>query len=1082
MATSPTPRRHQDFVAAGFFALRTPLLSFDDLLAWSEGLEAPALLDRPERLPEALAADHSRLRARLHAAMIRPEVREALFIASPHLEESFGIWEREPESRRGQGIELALVRYFARMAGRATPFGLCAGCSFGSIGSQTRFILMERCQNQRHTRLDMDYVQTLCEALARDSALRPLLVYRPNTSLYRTAGRLRYVESRIEEQKRTYHLVAVEETEFLLQTLARAAAGASSDALTSALVDDEISCQDAAHFIHELIDSQILVSDLLPAMTGPEPIGLLIDELQKHPRLTEEAGALREVRMELAAMDEGGPGILPERYRAAAQMLERLPAKVEISRLFQVDMVKPAAEATLGEAVLDEIMRGVDLFRRLAAPADVLQEELVSFRQAFVARYEGREVPLVEALDAENGVGFPPSNGAQIDGSPLLRGLDFPSAERDSVRWGKIEKLLLRKLGTALQNGALEIALQPGDVEKMSAAEAPRLPEAFSILATVAAASEASLATGDFQVFLQGATGPSGARFLGRFCHADNKLRAAVEGHLRAEEALRPGAIFAELVHLPEGRLGNVLARPILRAHEIPYLSRGSVATACQISVADLLIAVDENRIVLRSARLGCEVIPRLTSALDFHGRTVGIPQFLCLLQGQGVAENLGWRWGALHHSPFLPRVTMGRLVLSRARWRVEKDELKHLAAARGAARFRAVDLWRRKRRLPRLVALAQEDNALPIDFHNVLSIETFVSLSKSQEEVVLVEMFPGPNELCVSGPEGRFVHELIVPFVRKPETGADVPPLAPVSRASEQTTKMAARTFAPGSEWVYAKIYCGPANADRILRETIGPLVKHLLHAGAADRWFFIRYGDPDWHLRLRLHGTNDRTNSEVVPAVQAAIAPLLEDGRIWRLQFDAYQREVERYGGTVGVWWAEKIFEADSEAVLEIMESLEAGDAGLDERWRLALRGIDLLLKDFGFDPPAKLALLRKLRKSFAREFKAEANFKGQIGDRFRKERKDLEALLDSAYDASSPLSAGFDILQRRSARIATLSAALKKRERQLTMPLLEVVPSFLHLHVNRILRSAHRAHELVLYDFLARLYDGEIARERA
>ena len=34
---------------------------------------------------------------------------------------------------------------------------------------------------------------------------------------------------------------------------------------------------------------------------------------------------------------------------------------------------------------------------------------------------------------------------------------------------------------------------------------------------------------------------------------------------------------------------------------------------------------------------------------------------------------------------------------------------------------------------------------------------------------------------------------------------------------------------------------------------------------------------------------------------------------------------------------------------------------------------------------------------------------------------------------------------------------------------------------MHVNRMLRSAPRAHELVIYDLLARLYESQIARAR-
>ena len=38
-----------------------------------------------------------------------------------------------------------------------------------------------------------------------------------------------------------------------------------------------------------------------------------------------------------------------------------------------------------------------------------------------------------------------------------------------------------------------------------------------------------------------------------------------------------------------------------------------------------------------------------------------------------------------------------------------------------------------------------------------------------------------------------------------------------------------------------------------------------------------------------------------------------------------------------------------------------------------------------------------------------------------------------------------------------------------------------SFVHMFVNRIIRSAARAHELVLYDFLHQLHESREARKR-
>ena len=61
------------FAPSGFFALRTPLLPFDEFLAWSEVLKAPAALLDLARCERALTEDRQRLRARLVEIAARPE-------------------------------------------------------------------------------------------------------------------------------------------------------------------------------------------------------------------------------------------------------------------------------------------------------------------------------------------------------------------------------------------------------------------------------------------------------------------------------------------------------------------------------------------------------------------------------------------------------------------------------------------------------------------------------------------------------------------------------------------------------------------------------------------------------------------------------------------------------------------------------------------------------------------------------------------------------------------------------------------------------------------------------------------------
>ena len=1069
------------FVPSGFFVLRTPVRPFEEFEGWGAGLEAASAIEDPERLAQALASDRALLRDRLRSIVNDPLVREALFVASPDLHESLAAWTRDPDGERGGRIERSLVSYFSRMSGRPMPFGLFAGCSLGTIGSSTDLILEARSAYRRSTRLDMAYLSTLMEALVRDPELRASLTYRPNSSLYRAARSVRYVEARQGGKGRSHRLVSVEETDHLRATVERARDGASAQSLVDLLLEQtpDVTMEEAREYVEELIDSQILVPDLDVPVTGPEPIRGLIDAMgESRPRVIEQ---LRDAQQALASLDASGLGADPSRYEAIARGLANLPGEIDRKRLFQVDLFKPSPGAILGGEPISEIVEGVRIFHQLSKTT--VDISFARFKERFIARYEGREVPLMEVLDEEAGIGFLASAAPAAEGSPLLDGLPIVSGDSDPGRWNGRDAFLLRKLEPVVSTGARELVLTREDLNALRTDGALPLPDAFSMTATICAESSAAIQGGRFRILLRYAGGPTGARLMGRFCHADEEMRRHVERHLRAEEALDPDAVYAEIVHLPEGRIGNVLCRPVLRDYEIPYIGKAGAPADRQIPVTDLMVGIQEGRVVLRSKRLGKRVVPRLTSAHGYHTRGLGVYRFLCSLQNQGVTAGMMWSWGPLENASFLPRVVTGRLILALARWRLDRDAIRAISSVRGPERYVAMQRLRSERALPRYVELVESDMELPVDLENPLSLDAFADMVKGRHDVVLMEMFPPPEELCAHGPEGRFVHEMIIPFVGVPEPAsaerarAEVPDTARVSTRGPDRWP---RRFPPGSEWLYAKLYTGTASADRVLSETVRPLVAEAMRSGAADRWFFLRYGDPDWHVRLRLHGNPRTLGSEVLPAMYESLRPLIRDGLVWRVQLDTYEREVERYGGPQAIELAERIFHVDSEAALEVLAQLE-GDDGADARWRLAARGIDMLLSDLGLDMEARRTLVSRLRKRYGAEFRSGKNLNIQMGARFRKERRDLERLLDPEMAADHPLRPAIDPLRERSARLAPLVSELRTLQAagRLAAPFDDVAASYVHMHVNRLLRSAHRPHELVLYDFLERLYESRAAR---
>jgi thiopeptide-type bacteriocin biosynthesis protein len=210
------------------------------------------------------------------------------------------------------------------------------------------------------------------------------------------------------------------------------------------------------------------------------------------------------------------------------------------------------------------------------------------------------------------------------------------------------------------------------------------------------------------------------------------------------------------------------------------------------------------------------------------------------------------------------------------------------------------------------------------------------------------------------------------------------------------------------------------------------------------------------------------------VLPALARAIEAEIQTGRAWKFQLDTYEREVARYGGPRAVELAEELFHVDSAAAVSILRAAP-GDSGMDARWRLALAGVDRLFDDFALDLEAKRRLARRQRDAYALEFGAGTHLKKGIGTRFRESKDDLAALLRRDASGDPVVAEGLRVLDARSRSSEPVISRLRELDSagDLSVPIDELAATFAHIWVNRVLRSAHRAQEYVIYDLLDRLY---------
>lgn len=281
-------------------------------------------------------------------------------------------------------------------------------------------------------------------------------------------------------------------------------------------------------------------------------------------------------------------------------------------------------------------------------------------------------------------------------------------------------------------------------------------------------------------------------------------------------------------------------------------------------------------------------------------------------------------------------------------------------------------------------------------------------------------------------------------------------------------------RFFIPGSEWLYFKIYTGYKSADNILVDYLLPFMMELKESHMIDNCFFIRYADPKFHIRFRIHVNNVFNYGTIYRNFEQMFTPCIDNGLVWNIQCDTYKRELERYG-EMYMNEIERIFCIDSESIIRIIQQMRESATPDEDRWKLSLLLLDEMLSVFGFDLKEKQLFFKQMSDAFKKEFGLISSvYTKQLNDKFRTNRKIINDIMVSR-DINIEKYKG--ILSSRKNDIAVVATAIDYNFDSKS----DLMKSLVHMTMNRVFRSKNRLCELVIYEFLNRYYESTIARLR-
>lgn len=521
----------------------------------------------------------------------------------------------------------------------------------------------------------------------------------------------------------------------------------------------------------------------------------------------------------------------------------------------------PFCAPMLSSSVVAQIVEALEINARDYLDSNSYCSQLsIRFRE----RFGERRVPLLQALDPLDGV-FPEEVGALAK--------------------------FLREFG--LESEAISIMPSGDRVEAMTP---PKLISIGFSLAYPRSENQGIADEAEPLIFIQGIDSSSGIGLFALPSIDDPVLRERIRGTME-RFAHQESTIYAEVVHAPTKKSKSICRRLSVLQYEIQLFARGSAGGSDVIGCDELELTVEGSNVYLWCERLNSKIVPCSSTPITCENASLPLFNFfwnfqhanrgtLKLEQSRASMEGavVEFTAGQLRWRKF-ERLQHKRVVLRPKRWWVRLDSPIDFGASleEWAASFFE------KLELPECVGIVEAGTTFEVRRSDMAGMRTLRGSLRRDDWLVLQESIVIEYSSPVKFPSGMYANEIILPLVlnESQHSDAEKPTIA-----SPTKVEIANEFDASNVDSVYFSVYVGRHVADEII------LYWHsqFSQLDCIRGWFFSRYTDPFFHIKLRVffHAPQRRGG------IESLLLGPYQDA-CWRLADHAGSErfEVSKFGG---------------------------------------------------------------------------------------------------------------------------------------------------------------------------------------
>ncbi|MEK4282788.1 lantibiotic dehydratase family protein [Cytobacillus sp. FSL R5-0377] len=707
------------FSVGNFFMLRSPLFPLQSFIELNKKLNS--LHDN-----ELLFIDDLIIELKNNRIFM-----ESILISSKNLYKALINFNSETNKKKKKQIFSSVIKYINRISTRSTPFGINAGFVMGEFSDSSSLNIGEIESHSTRIRPDMEWLLGVVKILDENILYLKNINVQTNNMIYKKYNKvhLPYVTSYGQKKEGKYSLEGntISQNPLILFILEELKVRMSLETIAHKVRDEfeGAELENIYGLLVELIKAEYILTELRPQLTAAHPLDNLIKVLSGcNPPTSSVPGQIYKTLVDLE--------LLMRKYDKLSigqgiELLEEIEILMKSlldhgNDYYQIDLrINEKAPMKLNEQLKEDILIAADILERLHTSNNSFSH-LELYREEFIDLYgEKSEVPLLELLDEDIGLGAPLTYEYPVS----KKRSRFPAANKN-----KVNPILIDLFNKAVFSNEFEINLTDKDIMKFNEDFQPKKPLSLELTFSIMANSESHVDSGDYKLIMFGGghLGSNGAgNSIGRFYDMlpqkykkdIKKLGQIVESRIDEKEVL-----ISEIVYNPrKGKSTNLVITPNIHNYEISLGTIGSKESK-NIPLDDILVGCTDEGFYLRSKKHNKRIKALKLNVLNPSFASHNIYRFLYEVGMENEIIERDINWGPYNYMLYTPRVTYKNIVILQAKWRINNAVLDLDNKNNNFKIWKTGFLkWKEKLSLPRFVYLAETDNRLLLDLEEDLSL-----------------------------------------------------------------------------------------------------------------------------------------------------------------------------------------------------------------------------------------------------------------------------------------------------------------------------------------------------------------------